>query len=328
MMYRRLGAYRKKDSMGSMGIRDTVKFFVLGLYNRFMNDDVGALAAETTYYFILGLVPFMIFVVNAVLFFMAPQIGFIIQLLQYLPHDLAVSLEANVYRIIEGRSSIWLFAGLAAAIWSGAQGVDVVIRATDKAISNDRNQQSWLAVKAKSILFTLLITFAMLLSLGITVFGNAVVYALDYYFTLPDVFLRTWDNLKYTIPFVNLMITLAVFYRYATHRYRTKWVRAAAASVIVTAIWLLLTMGYSYYVLNVSQMGITYGSLIGLVVLFIWFHLAAMVIIMGSEFIATWKDYDRFQHPAPRADAGTPAVTAALRRAIAEEDPVPKKKSK
>lgn len=306
--------------MGSMGVWDTVKFFVLGLYNRFMNDDVGALAAETTYYFILAIVPFMIFVVNAVLFFMAPQISVIIQLLQYLPHDLGAALESNVYRIIEGRSSIWLFAGLAVSIWSAAQGVDVVIRATDKAISNDRNQQSWFAVKAKSIFFTLLITFAMLLSLGVTVFGNAVVYALDYYFTLPDVFLHTWDMLKYTIPFGNLVLTLAVFYRYATHRYRTKWVRAAAASVIVTAIWLVLTMGYSYYMLNVAHMGLTYGSLVGLVVLFIWFHLAAMVIIMGSEFIATWKDFDRYQHPAPRKPGGT-AAGGSLRRAIAEEEP-------
>lgn len=272
-----------------------------------MNDDVGALAAESTYYLILALVPFMIFVVNAVLFFMAPQINVIINLLQYLPQDFAVTLEANVYRIIAGRSSIWMFAGLIAAIWSGAQSIEVMIRAADKAISNDRNKQSWLTVKAKSIFFTLLITFAMILSLGITVFGNAVVYALDYYFALPAVFLQTWDLLKYTIPFGTLVLTLAIFYRYATHQYRTGWVRAAAASLIVTSFWLLLTMGYSYYVLNVSHMGITYGSLIGLVVLFIWFHLAAMVIILGSEFIATWKDFDRWRYPQ-RKETGAGAA--------------------
>ena len=272
-----------------------------------MNDDVGALAAESTYYLILALVPFMIFVVNAVLFFMAPQINVIIDLLQYLPQDFAVTLEANVYRIIAGRSSIWMFAGLIAAIWSGAQSIEVMIRAADKAISNDRNKQSWLTVKAKSIFFTLLITFAMILSLGITVFGNAVVYALDYYFALPAVFLQTWDLLKYTIPFGTLVLTLAIFYRYATHQYRTGWIRAAAASLIVTSFWLLLTMGYSYYVLNVSHMGITYGSLIGLVVLFIWFHLAAMVIILGSEFIATWKDFDRWRYPQ-RKESGAGAA--------------------
>ena len=283
-----------------MGIQKTVKFFVLGLTKRFMADDVSALAAETTYYLILGLVPFMIFLVNAILFFMAPQISVVMQLLSYLPSDFAVALEGYVYRIIAGRSSIWLVLGLALALWSGAQGIDVVIRSTDKAMSNDRNRQSWITVKAKSLLFTLLIVFAMVLSLGITVFGNAVVYALDYYFTLPSMFLHTWNMLKYAVPFLTLVLTLAVFYRYATHRYRTKWSRAFTASVLVTAVWLLLTGGYSYYILNLSSMGLTYGSLIGLLVLFIWFHLAAMVIIMGGEFIATWKDYDRFMHPVLR----------------------------
>lgn len=47
----------------------------------------------------------------------------------------------------------------------------------------------------------------------------------------------------------------------------------------------MLTAGYGYYILQISHMGITYGSLIGLVVLFIWFHLASIVIIMGGEFI-------------------------------------------
>lgn len=289
-----------------MGVWDAVKFFVLGMYNRFLDDDVGALAAETTYYLILGLVPFMIFIVNSVLFFMAPQISVIIHLLQYLPHDLAVALEGNIYRIIAGRSTIWLFIGLAAALWSGAQGIDVVIRSTDKAISNDRNKQSWLIVKAKSLLFTLLISFAMVLSLGLTVFGNAVVHALDYYFKLAPVFLETWDLLKYVIPYTNLVLSLAVFYRYATHRYRTKWMRAFVASLAVTSVWLILTSGYSYYMVNLSHMGLTYGSLIGLVALFIWFHLAAMVIILGSEFIATWKDFDRFRYPKDQTDL--PAV--------------------
>ncbi len=283
-----------------MGIQKTVKFFALGLAKRFMADDVSALAAETTYYLILGLVPFMIFLVNAVLFFMAPQISVVMQLLSYLPSDFAVALEGYVYRIIAGRSSIWLVLGLVAALWSGAQGIDVVIRSTDKAMSNDRNRQSWITVKAKSLLFTLLIVFAMVLSLGITVFGNAVVYALDYYFTLPAMFLHTWNLLKYAVPFFILVLSLSVFYRYATHRYRTKWSRAFTASVLVTLVWLLLTGGYSYYILNLSSMGLTYGSLIGLLVLFIWFHLAAMVIIMGGEFIATWKDYERFMHPVLR----------------------------
>ncbi len=259
-----------------------------------MNDDVFAMAAETTYYLILGLVPFMISLINAILFFAAPQISSLIELIHFLPRDFEVIMEANMYRIIDSRSSMLMIIGLVVAMWSASQGVDVLIRATDKAFSTDRNIQSWFWVKCKSILFTMLLTFSMVLSLGMVVFVNAVIYALNYYFHLMPVFLTTWNMVKYLIPCLNAMITLAVFYRYAPkffpHEGRTPWLPSFASSMVVTALWMLLTAGYGYYIVHISNMGVTYGSLVGLMVLFIWFHLSAAVIIIGSECIAAWDD--------------------------------------
>lgn len=110
-------------------------FFIKRLVQRFNDDNVTALAAETTYYFILGLIPFLIFLVNAMLFFAAPQIHIILNLLSYLPDDVAVAMEANILRIIRARSSIWLFVGLAGALWTSSQGVDTLIRSMDISFS-------------------------------------------------------------------------------------------------------------------------------------------------------------------------------------------------
>lgn len=272
-------------SMNDSGYGQKLLYLIKRLVMRYIGDDVGALAAETTYYLILGVIPFLIFMVNSILFFAAPQIHTIIGLLQYLPQDMAVSMEHNIYRILSQRSSIWLIGGLIAAVWSASQGVDVIIRSIDKVFFTDRNKQSWLIVKTKSIVFTLMISFVMILSLGLMVFGNGVVYALDYFFTLPTVFLKIWMITKYGIPFTCLVISLSVFYRFAPEENHSSWKLILLASFIVTLIWLMLTAGYGYYILQISHMGITYGSLIGLVVLFIWFHLASIVIIMGGEFI-------------------------------------------
>jgi membrane protein len=285
--------------MDNSGYGQKLLYLVKRLFMRYLSDDVGALAAETTYYLILGIIPFMIFLVNSILFFAAPQIHTIIRLLQYLPHDMAISMETNVYRIIATRSTVWLFIGLIGALWSASQGVDVIIRSTDKIFFTDRNKQPWIIVKLKSIVFTLLIVFAMILSLGLMVFGNGVVYALNYFFTLPDVFLDLWTILKYGIPFCNLVLSLTLFYRFAPEENHASWTLIVIASFVVTSIWLLLTAGYGYYILQISHMGVTYGSLIGLVVLFIWFHLASIVIIMGGEFIMACREVkEYFENPA------------------------------
>lgn len=280
----------KVIGMEHSGVGRKLLYLIKRLVMRYMSDDVGALAAETTYYLILGIIPFLIFLVNSILFFAAPQIHTIIKLLQYLPHDMAVSMEANVYRIVATRSSIWLFIGLVGAVWSASQGVDVIIRSIDKIFFTDRNKQSWIMVKVKSVIFTLLITFGMILALGLMVFGNGVVYALNYFFTLPDVFLDLWTMIKYAIPFVSIVLSLSIFYRFAPEKNHAPWYLILLASFIVTVIWLILTAGYGYYILQISHMGVTYGSLIGLVVLFIWFHLASIVIIMGGEFMMAVRE--------------------------------------
>ena len=37
-------------------------------------------------------------------------------------------------------------------------------------------------------------------------------------------------------------------------------------------------------------MGVTYGSLIGLIFLFLWIHLAVQIILAGGAVIMTWED--------------------------------------
>lgn len=276
--------------MGSIHCAQKGWYLFRKLVQRYMRDDVGALAAETTYYLILGVIPFLIFFVNAILFFAAPQIHTIIKWLQYLPSDIAVNMKYHIDKVIAQRSSLWLFIGLFASIWSASQGIDIIIRAVDKVFFTDRNKQSWFIIKMKSIVCTLLLSFAIILSLGLMVFGNGAVYALHYYFTFPTVILKLWTLLKYVIPFAILVISLCFFYRFAPEKQIASWRLILGTSLIVTVFWLLLTAGYSYYMLHFSHMGITYGSLIGLVVLFIWFHLTSIVIIMGGEFIMAWHE--------------------------------------
>lgn len=68
-------------------------YFIKCLIKRYIDDDVGSFASEASYCFILGLIPFMIFLVNCILFFAAPQLDTILDLLQYLPAQFAASME-------------------------------------------------------------------------------------------------------------------------------------------------------------------------------------------------------------------------------------------
>ena len=199
-------------------------------------------------------------------------------------------MAENIYRIIQGRSTVWLAIGLFGALWTSSQGINVIIRAMDKIFFKNRNIQNWITVSIKSLLFTLLITFSLILSLGMIVFANALIYVIAYYFGIPEMFLEMWNIAKYAIPFTMMIFSLAAFYRFAPAKKCATWPVILVTSLFVTGILLLLTGIYGYYILEISKMGATYGSLIGLVVLFIWFRLASMVILTGSECIMTCEE--------------------------------------
>ena len=252
-------------------------YFIKCLIKRYIDDDVGSFASEASYCFILGLIPFMIFLVNCILFFAAPQLDTILDLPQYLPAQFAASMEENIARIIAG--------------WTASQGTAVLVRGMDKIFFQDRNIQSWLKVSLKACFFTIFLVFAMILSLTLIVFANAVIFLVqDYIMELPSVFWQVWRPSRYAIPFVVMSLSLSAFYRYAPNRYITKWTRIIPASFLVAAALLFLTAGYGYYILHISGMGVTYGSLIGLIFLFLWIHLAVQIILAGGAVIMAWED--------------------------------------
>lgn len=67
----------------------------------------------------------------------------------------------------------------------------------------------------------------------------------------------------------------------------------------MTTLWLIMTAGYGYYVGNIANMGATYGSLVGLVILFIWLNFTSVILVMGAEFIAFRRHETLFCNAAP-----------------------------
>jgi membrane protein len=54
-------------------------------------------------------------------------------------------------------------------------------------------------------------------------------------------------------------------------------------SVLAVIIWILASLGFSYYVSNFGSYGATYGSLGAVVVLLFYFFISSAVLLLGAE---------------------------------------------
>ncbi|SHK43937.1 membrane protein [Selenomonas ruminantium] len=256
------------------------------------------MAAGTTYYFLLGFLPFLVFTVNLMLFVMAAQVDAIYGMAShYLPERMAGPLMSDITRIMASRSSLWMWVTGLFSLYSFVQGLVILTRATDsldyaqtEAMTLDNHHS--ILVYTKGILFTFGLMVVIFLSLGLPVFGNSLVYYLDERSHFPAFFLWLWNFLRVFLPFVVLVVWLTCFYIFAPHSYTPPFRQAFITSLLVTCLWLAATGIYSWCMTLIPSMGIAYGSLFGLFALFVWFKFIASFIIYGIEFLMALNEIE------------------------------------
>jgi len=80
-----------------------------------------------------------------------------------------------------------------------------------------------------------------------------------------------------------ISITFAVFFRYAPDRRAAKWRWLSVGSVLSTLFWVAITLGFGFYVTNITNYNATYGSLAAVVIFLMWLFLSAYAVLIGAE---------------------------------------------
>src|SRR5262249_36374762 len=80
-----------------------------------------------------------------------------------------------------------------------------------------------------------------------------------------------------------MILALAVVYRYGPDRERAHWKWLTWVSATATIIWLIASIGFSWYVSVFNSYDKVYGSIGAVVILLFWFWITAFSGILGAE---------------------------------------------
>ncbi|WP_336773706.1 YihY/virulence factor BrkB family protein [Paenibacillus sp. MMO-58] len=259
--------------------------FFKNLYSRFRDDDVPALGAQLTYYFILSFFPFLIFVVSLMSFVRLSGDSVVAELIRLLPQQTGEAIQTILQEVTKDSRGTLLSIGMIATLWSASNGVNAVIKGVNKAYDVEENRPFW-KVRAISLAATVVLALAILLAIVLVIFGEVIGNFLFDWFNSPVGFGLIWGTLKYVFPISFMIVVFSLLYWIVPNR-KVPFKTVLPGALFATFGWIASSLLFQFYINNFGNYSKTYGSIGGIIILLIWLYISSNIIILGGEINAT-----------------------------------------
>jgi membrane protein len=279
----------------------TWKAFGQRLWAQLVRDDVMASAAELSFYFVLALFPFLLFLTSLLGYFADAGTELRANLLAYLgtvaPAKANVLIHDTIAEISEARSGGKLSFGLLAAVWAASTGMQAIITALNAAYGV-REGRPWWKQRLVAIELTLALAVFVILALVLLLYGSQIAFIVARWFGFGDTFTSAWVILQWFFVLGFVLLAFNLLYFFAPNLKDSKWRWLLPGSILAVVIWLLISFGFRLYLHFFNNYSATYGSLGAVIVLLLWLYLTGAAIILGGEVNAVLEN--------AAAEAGVP----------------------
>ena len=173
--------------------------------------------------------------------------------------------------------------GIALALWSASSGMAAVQVGLDVAYDVPKDR-TFLKKRAMGLLLTLAAIVLGGAATALLVFGEPIGRSIQDNLPMGGAFAVVWTIVRWALTILALLTLFALFYAIGPNRKAPSWRWVSPGGLVAVAIWLLASLGFSFYVSNFGgSYGKTYGSLAGVVVLVLWLYLTAIALLIGAE---------------------------------------------
>jgi membrane protein len=177
--------------------------------------------------------------------------------------------------------SIGLVVSLLAVLWSASSGVQGLVKGLNL-VYDERESRGFLKLRGLSLLLTLGAILMAVVAIALVAVFPAVIGDLG----LGQAGELAASIARWVVLALLVLLALAVLYRHAPDRANPRWRWVSGGALVALVLWLLGSIGFSWYVDNFGKYNQTYGALAAVIILLLWLFLSAFVVLLGAELDA------------------------------------------
>lgn len=264
-----------------------IKYTISEMFKRYFSDKISESSAELAYYLIFSIFPLLMFLNSVIALINIPPDSINI-FLGFLPQELQTLIQEYLIYLSNSNNISPLIFGVVFTIYFFSKAINALIHTIYK-IYDLPEEPSWIRKRISSIVFTLWFMFNIILNFILLILGKQLIYFISRYIDISDIAIRLWDISRYLIS--GGFVFLFLISLYCIVPKRKNFIRTSIIGSVFSLItWALISLIFSYYVDNMANYSILYGSLGAMMVMILWFYLTGVILTMGAQLNFIFED--------------------------------------
>lgn len=246
------------------------------------NDDhVGAFGAMSAFFFLLSLLPFMLFLLTITKYlpFTKEDIQTVLQ--QFVTFERSSLISSMINEVYHKTSPSVFTVSILAALWSSSKGIYSIVKGLNSVYDIDDNR-NYFVLRIFSMFYTLIFTVIIVVVMIVWVFGQSLYTYVKIRFPILEPFASMIIQRGTALSTVSLILIFMWIYKFISGRKRN-FLHQFPGALVATLGWSVVSWLCSMYMNNFSNFTYIYGSMAGIMILLIWMYFCMSMIFYGAE---------------------------------------------